>query len=108
MQSYYTMRTKIFARFCRLVLVYIAAATLPPTAAWEMSILHMNDHHSHIDQETFDLEGTAVPPGLSVTTSDIRVTYGGFPRLVTSPPILPATSGFFCRASTLKDPIQRL
>jgi len=83
MQSYYTMRTKIFARFCRLVLVYIAAATLPTAAAWEMSILHMNDHHSHIDQETFDLEGTAVPPGLSVTTSDIRVTYGGFPRLVT-------------------------
>jgi len=75
--------SKIRCRLTRLVFVSILAASIANAGAWELDILHMNDHHSHIDQETFDLEGAAVPPGLSVDTSEIRVTYGGFPRLVT-------------------------
>jgi len=73
--------SKILSRFARPVIIFLVAAAVA-TASFDLEVLHMNDHHSHIDQETFDLEGAAVPPGLSVATSDIRVKYGGFPRLV--------------------------
>ena len=50
--------------------------------AMNLAILHINDHHSHLEADTFKLKGADVPAGLSVTTSDVRVTYGGFPMLV--------------------------
>lgn len=51
-----------------------------------MTILHMNDHHSHIAAETFDYDVS----GLDLTArtaadaqiSEVSVTYGGFPMLV--------------------------
>ena len=49
--------------------------------AMNLNILHVNDHHSHLEPDTFKLTGVDVPAGLSVTTSDVRVTYGGFPML---------------------------
>ena len=49
--------------------------------AMNLNILHVNDHHSHLEPDTFKLKGVDVPAGLSVTTSDVRVTYGGFPML---------------------------
>ena len=50
--------------------------------AMNLDILHINDHHSHLEADTFKLKGADVPAGLSVTTSDVRVTYGGVPMLV--------------------------
>ena len=47
----------------------------------DITILHINDQHSHVDSETFDLRGDNVPPSLE-GVDRLRVNYGGFPRLV--------------------------
>ncbi|TQV88060.1 5'-nucleotidase C-terminal domain-containing protein [Aliikangiella coralliicola] len=52
----------------------------------DLTILHMNDHHSHIAKDDFDLDVT----GLGLTTTidggnpleEVTVNYGGFPMLV--------------------------
>ncbi|MBB1485237.1 NAD nucleotidase [Oceanospirillum sediminis] len=50
-----------------------------------MTLLHMNDHHSHLRADSFDYDVSAL--GLSATTesgesiSEIEVSYGGFPML---------------------------
>jgi len=51
-----------------------------------LTILHMNDHHSHLAAKTFDYDVSS----LSLTAKDesdadiaeVEVTYGGFPRMV--------------------------
>jgi 5'-nucleotidase len=53
-----------------------------PSAAFSMNILHVNDHHSHLEEGPFDIEGDLVPTGLSTDSKDIRISYGGFPMLV--------------------------
>ncbi len=53
---------------------------------FNLRILHMNDHHSHLEAESLDYDVS----GLGVTTldgggnpvSEVSVTYGGFPMLV--------------------------
>ena len=76
----------------QLVKIAIAIVTLVTTftafaSSFEMTILHINDHHSHLSEEDFDLD--VADFGLSTTTEDgsaiaeVEVTYGGFPRLVT-------------------------
>lgn len=53
----------------------------------DVTILHINDHHSHIPAERFDLDVSGL--GLSATTEtgeplgEVEVTYGGFPMMVT-------------------------
>lgn len=44
-----------------------------------VTILHVNDHHSHlVDEARLDLEGDHVPTGLGVNTSDLRIYYGAY------------------------------
>ena len=51
-----------------------------------INILHMNDHHSHLSDDKFDLDVS----GMNLWTkksdgtplSEVEVTYGGFPLLV--------------------------
>ena len=51
-----------------------------------LTILHMNDHHSHLEEDDFDYDVS----GLSLTETkedgsaieEVEVTYGGFPMLV--------------------------
>lgn len=55
-------------------------------APLKMTILHMNDHHSHIAPETFSYSvaglGLAARTGTNAELSSVSVTYGGFPMLV--------------------------
>jgi len=50
-----------------------------------ITLLHMNDHHSHLRADSFDYDVSAL--GLSATTengdsiSEVEVSYGGFPML---------------------------
>lgn len=54
--------------------------------AIDLTILHMNDHHSHIESDSFDFDVSSL--GLSAqndageTPAEISVNYGGFPMLV--------------------------
>jgi 5'-nucleotidase/UDP-sugar diphosphatase len=75
------------ATLCPLVgLVSLSRGTwasprgLQTTAAFELNILHVNDHHSHLNEADFDVD----PQYLSSTVdaSALTVKYGGFPRLV--------------------------
>jgi 5'-nucleotidase/UDP-sugar diphosphatase len=58
----------------------------PTGKAIDLTILHMNDHHSHIAAETFDFDVTDL--GLTTQLEDnsavssVEVTYGGFPMMV--------------------------
>lgn len=56
--------------------------TLPPTS-FDLTILHLNDHHSHLLEGKFDLKADNIPACLSNVTQKIQIYYGGFPRLVT-------------------------
>jgi 5'-nucleotidase / UDP-sugar diphosphatase len=63
-------------------------------AAFNLTILHVNDHHSHLEEGTFDVEFADLPFNVTqkyVTTtgvaqqavSAVSVPYGGFARLKT-------------------------
>ena len=43
-----------------------------------LTILHVNDHHSHLREDDFDIDGSVV------NIEEIKVFYGGYPRLVTA------------------------
>jgi 5'-nucleotidase len=47
----------------------------------DMTILHINDHHSHLSADNFELDVSRY--GLSAAdASTVKVSYGGYPRLV--------------------------
>jgi 5'-nucleotidase len=56
----------------------------------KLTILHLNDHHSHLSESSagyVNIRNDDIPTSVSVNngnTKDLRVYYGGFPRLVTA------------------------
>jgi 5'-nucleotidase len=65
--------------------VALSSFLIDPTlvaAVTNITFLHMNDHHSHFDELSFDITDPAfLSPDLTVSTSELRIYYGGFPRL---------------------------
>ncbi|MFK4754255.1 5'-nucleotidase C-terminal domain-containing protein [Oceanobacter antarcticus] len=62
--------------------------TNAPTAkALDLTILHMNDHHSHLSAETLDIDTSALALNAKTEAdeaiSEVAVEYGGFPMLTT-------------------------
>ncbi|MFT6422738.1 MAG: 5'-nucleotidase, partial [Thalassolituus sp.] len=56
-----------------------------------LTILHMNDHHSHLDADDFGFDVSALgmettvegaEGGMGAAVSEVDVTYGGFPMMV--------------------------
>jgi hypothetical protein len=41
-----------------------------------LTVVHINDHHSHFDEQSIDLGASNIPPGLSINTGSLRVFYG--------------------------------
>lgn len=58
----------------------------PTAKPLELTILHMNDHHSHISAENFDYDVSALSLMDKLESgediSEVSVTYGGFPMMV--------------------------
>lgn len=58
----------------------------PVDQSLSLTILHMNDHHSHIAPDTFDYdvsnESLNAKDAKDAPIKDVEVTYGGFPMLV--------------------------
>ncbi|MCB9765171.1 MAG: NAD nucleotidase [Alphaproteobacteria bacterium] len=54
--------------------------TGPQGAPLDLTILHINDHHSHLADATFDFDVSSL--GLSAGVDLVAVRYGGFPRLI--------------------------
>jgi hypothetical protein len=54
---------------------------------FSLEILHINDHHSHLEAEDFDLDTADLPESVTSTINttiveEVTVTDGGFPSLV--------------------------
>lgn len=67
----------------------IAALALTSLAAVQaqtpiaVTFLHINDHHSHFEELSFDIrDSDFIPDTLGVNSTNIRMFYGGFPRTV--------------------------
>jgi 5'-nucleotidase / UDP-sugar diphosphatase len=59
-----------------------ATATATPSSGqgpFVMNLLHVNDHHSHLEEQAFSIPETALP---NLANATRRVRYGGYPRLV--------------------------
>ncbi len=61
----------------------------PASTAIDLTILHMNDHHSHLEADDFDfdvsglnLSSKADNNGTPIEIEEVSVTYGGFPMMV--------------------------
>lgn len=68
-------------------LVVLLGAGCSNTELLDMTLLHINDHHSHLEPEHFDLDArelglTAVDAG-GVPVEMVQVQYGGMPMLAT-------------------------
>lgn len=51
-------------------------------AALNLTILHMNDHHSNLEQDDFDVEVVDLPFNLSDSSiEEVSIPYGGFARI---------------------------
>ncbi len=55
---------------------------------FSLKILHLNDHHSHLAEETFSVATATLDPAITAninltSVEEVDVTFGGFPRLVT-------------------------
>jgi 5'-nucleotidase/UDP-sugar diphosphatase len=67
------------------------APVAPADNAMSLTILHMNDHHSHLDADDFGFDVSALgmettvegaEGGVGAAVSEVDVTYGGFPMMV--------------------------
>jgi 5'-nucleotidase len=64
------------------------AAAAQAQSPLKVNILHINDHHSHLPSETFDMDVSGMD--LNTTLQDgsllaeVELTYGGYPLLTTS------------------------
>jgi 5'-nucleotidase / UDP-sugar diphosphatase len=52
-------------------------------AAFNLTILHVNDHHSHLESERFNVDVKKLPFTLATNVTTVVVPYGGFARLKT-------------------------
>ncbi|MGB1562184.1 MAG: bifunctional metallophosphatase/5'-nucleotidase [Sinimarinibacterium flocculans] len=58
-----------------------------PATPLKLTILHINDHHSHLLEESFDFDVSALELGEAANgdgdpITEVEVSYGGMPRLV--------------------------
>ncbi|CAB9509375.1 NAD 5'-nucleotidase [Seminavis robusta] len=68
-------------KFMTAVLAALSAPILQANAQQVVSLIHINDHHSHFDESALTLSEEFIPPGLSVETSELRLFHGGAPRV---------------------------
>jgi 5'-nucleotidase/UDP-sugar diphosphatase len=70
---------------------FLASSLLPAAidAQFTLTVAHMNDHHSHLAEESFSIDIADLPEGVTLppppegeSYDEVRVKYGGFPRLV--------------------------
>jgi 2',3'-cyclic-nucleotide 2'-phosphodiesterase (5'-nucleotidase family) len=72
-----------FASFGVLAVVVVNAET-------KLTIIHVNDHHSHLSEDTggyVDIFDNDIPSEISSKngdTTNVRAYFGGYPRIVTA------------------------
>jgi len=55
---------------------------------FSLKILHMNDHHAHLGEDTLSISMETLPSEITININitdvpEVKLTYGGFPRLIT-------------------------
>jgi 2',3'-cyclic-nucleotide 2'-phosphodiesterase (5'-nucleotidase family) len=81
------MKTALTTTIISHTLLLLGSFASAQESAFSLSILHMNDHHAHLVEDTFTVETLTLPENVtsSINTTEveeIEVTYGGFPRLI--------------------------
>lgn len=76
------------AAFVALVVLGLMSKIVKSQEDFTLKILFINDHHSHLPEETFpvytaDLDSAITANVNTTNVTRVYVTYGGFPRLVT-------------------------
>ena len=93
-----------------MIMMFLAVATLPTLVTGQISktgkpeskagklskngktftlkVLHMNDHHAHLGEESLSIKTQTLPSNITVNINKtavpvVKLTYGGFPRLMT-------------------------
>ena len=75
-----------------MIMKFLAAAILPTLVTGQSSftlrVLHMNDHHAHLGEDTLSIKTQTLPPEITVNINktavpEVKLTIGGFPRLMT-------------------------
>lgn len=59
----------------------------------DVTILHINDHHSHLEEHDFDLDVSGLPLSVTPDEGEVSVRYGGYPRMIGLVEELAAESG---------------
>jgi 5'-nucleotidase len=66
-----------------LVLLTAQLQTTVVRGQFTATIVHVNDHHSHLEDDDFDVDSAALPAqGVNFTEDLLSVNYGGFARFV--------------------------
>lgn len=64
----------------------IAGQDASVSSSLNLTILHMNDHHSHLSAKTFDYDvsdmALSAQDENNAPVTDVKVSYGGFPKMV--------------------------
>jgi 2',3'-cyclic-nucleotide 2'-phosphodiesterase (5'-nucleotidase family) len=63
--------------------LFLLVCTVGYVSAKTIRILHINDHHSNLDEQVLDLSGSLLPPGLTNVTT-LRAFYG---KIVSTDPV---------------------
>ena len=61
------------------MMAFLICTSLPAVASFDLKILHINDHHSHLDGAYFTMDTSSLIGGVAKA----KIGYGGFPRIVT-------------------------
>jgi 5'-nucleotidase/UDP-sugar diphosphatase len=62
-----------------MMMAFLICTSLPAVASFDLKILHINDHHSHLDGAYFTMDTSSLIGGVAKA----KIGYGGFPRIVT-------------------------
>jgi 5'-nucleotidase/UDP-sugar diphosphatase len=74
------------------IMMFSAIAILPTLitgqSPFTLKVLHMNDHHAHLGEDTLSIKTQTLPSEITVNINktavpEVKITYGGFPRLMT-------------------------
>eukprot|EP00501_MAST-03F_sp_TOSAG23-6_P001363 GSMAST32.ASY1.ANO1.1417.1 assembled CDS len=72
---YLNLSATLFIQILKMNVLHALVVLFALSESLEFNILHINDHHGHLDEETFKLDATT-------KVEEVEVTYGGFPLIV--------------------------
>ena len=80
--DFFALGTRSLSLSAMLAALISALLSLAIAAPLKLTLLHTNDHHSHLEKESIEIDQTKVS-GISATNA-INIDIGGYPRIVSA------------------------